>query len=120
VVTKLAKLQERVSPFFIPRMGSIDCDLLELGVAIQAELVLDHTSRNLARHLLLRHLMLRQVVGSEMATVDICVEVILVGLRGSDGINGMGLGVEDLVVVLHRSEKNHDCKWERGIGEWRI
>lgn len=95
---------------------AINHDLLELGIAIQTELVLDHTSCNLARHLPLRHFMLGQMVSSEMAAVNIGVEVILIGLGGFDGIDRTGLGVKDLVVVLDRGKINHDCNWGNGTG----
>jgi hypothetical protein len=65
--------------------------------------------------------MLGEVVGSEVATVDIGVEVILVGHRAGEGIDGTGLGVKDLVVVLYGGEMNHGGNGGKGKmrnGEW--
>ena len=61
VVTKLAKLC--TGSALHSSMG-IEC-LLEHGIAIQAQLVLDHSVGNLFRHLLFWELMCRQILGGE-------------------------------------------------------
>lgn len=86
--------------------------LLQLGIAIQAQLVFDHSSSDLAGHLPLGHLVLGQMVCGEMATVNIGVEVILIGGRSGDRFYLASRGIEDLVVLLDGSEVHHDCDEE--------
>lgn len=94
--------------------------VLEHGVAVQAEFILDHSVSNVSWHLFLRHLVCRKILRGEARAIDTGREVIVVwdpkldvfktwdgrlsSRRSLDRVGG-GSG--------HTVEMNHDCYLDR-------
>ena len=116
VVTNEAKLQKRqlahilsiavssssssASPSLNPFSQNAEINLLQHRVSIQAQIILDHSIRNLLWHLSFRHLMLRQILSRESTAIDRRGELIFVGGIGDcQFLEAFNEGLGDLPVV---------------------
>lgn len=84
-------------------------NLLESGIAIQSQVVLDHSVGSGSRHLLVGHLVSGQVLCGETTAVDAGLEVIrLAALRTQLGeVNAVLSILLDLRILGDLSEMNH-------------
>jgi hypothetical protein len=84
--------------------------LLEHGVAVERQIVLDHAVRNLPGHLALGHLMLWQILSSEAGAVDGGGEGVTVGAGAHvELLHALDKGLIDLMVFGDGGKVNHGC-----------
>ena len=105
---------------FAPALCARFFHLLQHGVSVQAQLILDHAVGNLLGHLSLGHLVRGEVLTGKAGAIDGARELICTGRvdldvfqTGDDGGTPVSLGESwDFGVVLDGSEVYHVGGWE--------
>lgn len=89
-------------------VGGDEGGQVEHGVAVEAELVLDHAIGDLPGHLALGHLMARQILGGKLGAIDAGGEAVLVvGELQRNLLDSLGQLVVDIAVLVDGGEMDH-------------